>query len=124
MPTLRLILKGLMEKGPKSDSPGNLPALAWDGNQTPAPEDDYDIVVRAPFHRVFFAKGRLLHEVEHKLAKQGNEMHVGHTFHFCGRAGHAFRFYPTKCLVYAAPWVAEALVRDGHADVQGGPLRG
>lgn len=65
------------------------------------------------FHLFFFAFARKVHEALHQLEALGNEMHAGHTFHFCARSWHAFRLLPHLHASQASLLAAAALQRDG-----------
>lgn len=88
-----------------------LPAEAWEG---PFEDGAQDVEILAPFHLLFFARGRKAHEAEHVLSGLGNKMHAGHTWHFCGRSWHAFRLNWPACISAGAYRAAVLLERDGQ----------
>lgn len=85
---LTLKLERLADAPKANGGASRFPALAWsDKNEA----GDGVVHVVAPFHLLFFARARKLHEVLHLVLPAGNEMHDGHAGHLCDRAWHAVR---------------------------------
>ena len=103
--TLRVV--PLFSPGPKADVKGGLPALAWTDRKG-------NIFVRGPFHRVFLARARLAHEVEHNIADFCNKDHHPAAC-LCGRVGHGLRLFGSKHLSPRSWKLAACLKRDGDS---------